>query len=170
MRIDEWDELQSMVALCAGDLLASVGLDAKYLGPVGRFGCADSLSMIELAGGLRGVLIVSAPPELLAQTCPAPRPAPADLADWLSELANLVLGRIKCKLLARGVVIQCSTPLGISRSELGEQQFARSPWVHAFSVGARSVHVIFDASDPGHSVTFGVPTELPMEPGEMVLF
>ena len=172
MRSDEWNQLHEIVATSAGDLLASVGLDAVYLGRVGgrELACADTISIIGLAGGLRGMLVLSLPPELLARSHPGAPAVPTDFIDWLSELANLLLGRIKCRLLAHGVTIELSTPLIVSASEFRFERFASPPWVHEFSVGDQRLQVIFEAVDPDNAGGLAPRRDLPLRPGGMVTF
>jgi CheY-specific phosphatase CheX len=153
--------------------LSSVGIDAAYVGRVDgcQVQCADTISIIGLAGGLRGMLILSVPSNLLRRSYPGgDAPAPVDLADWLSELANLLLGRIKCRLLAHSVTIELSTPLIVSASEFRFERFASPPLVHEFSVAEQSLHVIFEAVDPGNAGSLAPRRDLPLRPGEMVMF
>jgi CheY-specific phosphatase CheX len=78
----------------------------------------------EDAPSLRGSLILSANHGLLERSCPAPRVAgqvgcsAETLQDWIGELANQLLGRLKSRLLAHGVTIQLGTPTTVSGLEL----------------------------------------------------
>ena len=63
----------------------------------------------------RGVLGVSAPPELLEQfhptTSAGESPSPEQLRDWAGELANQLLGRLKIELRPYGVRFWVATPV-----------------------------------------------------------
>jgi hypothetical protein len=48
--------------------------------------------------------------ELLRATHPEQAPDDAQLVDWSRELANLVLGAVKARLLERGFLLQMGTP------------------------------------------------------------
>lgn len=96
--------------------------------------------------------------------------APADERDILGELANMVLGRLKGKLLAEGLPILMSTPttargpaVMLARSGRPEEQlaFAGDGW----SISAR-IDAAFDAA-------FGLqeePTAIAAEAGDVMLF
>lgn len=63
---------------------------------------------------LRGSLVLIADLKPLVQTLPVPvaagEPVDAFCRDWVAELANQLLGRVKNKLLRWGVAINLSTP------------------------------------------------------------
>jgi CheY-specific phosphatase CheX len=147
LRIDDWDELHAMVVEAAEELFASVGLATTYAGPMPHRDVrwAETLSIIGLGGNLRGTLVLSIPSMLVKRSHPTGGTDTDDLADWLAELANLLLGGIKIRLLARGVAIELSTPLAISATAFRVERFVGTPVVHSFSVGGDTICVVFEA-------------------------
>jgi hypothetical protein len=57
---------------------------------------------------MRGTLLLATSREPLGRTSPS---NDASLREWIAELANQLLGRIKNKLLSRGVTLHLSTPI-----------------------------------------------------------
>jgi hypothetical protein len=57
---------------------------------------------------MRGTLLLATTAELLARTAPVDGDA---MRDWIAELANQLLGRIKAQLAARGLLLGMSTPI-----------------------------------------------------------
>lgn len=78
---------------------------------------------------LRGTLLLATSREPLGRTSPT---TDASLREWIAELSNQLLGRIKNRLLPRGVVLFLSTPVVLRgehispmpRSELKPLMFA----------------------------------------------
>lgn len=60
---------------------------------------------------VRGTCLLAAPTAPLELSCPEQGGA---LRDWVGELANQFVGRLKSKLLARGVEIFMTTPIVLS--------------------------------------------------------
>ncbi|MCB9753366.1 MAG: chemotaxis protein CheX [Myxococcales bacterium] len=95
------------------------------------------VSVIGFSGDrVRGVLGVTAPPEAIAATHPLAGTEPAlrdeQLYDWVAELANQLLGRIKGGLMDYGVTLWLASPVvlrGVSvrivpRPEEGVKKFS----------------------------------------------
>ena len=59
---------------------------------------------------MRGSLVLATTGEPLARTNPIPAPSHRD---WICELANQLLGRVKNQLLRRGIEIFASTPIAL---------------------------------------------------------
>jgi hypothetical protein len=76
------------------------------------------------ARGLQGQLILGSSIEPLEQSNPA-RNVP--VRDWMGELSNQLLGRIKSQLLLYGVELTVSTPLILRDSHLAEHPSAGLP-------------------------------------------
>jgi hypothetical protein len=57
---------------------------------------------------MRGTLLLASTADLLARTAPVGGEA---MRDWIAELANQLLGRIKAQLAARGLLLGMSTPI-----------------------------------------------------------
>ena len=64
--------------------------------------------------GMKAQAFISCSQSFLQKTCPLPKGdadhASAVLKDWLGEMGNLILGRLKNRLLAHGVTIKISAP------------------------------------------------------------
>jgi CheY-specific phosphatase CheX len=171
VRSDEWTQLHEIVVESARAVFGAIGLAASYDGcTIDRnVQCAETISIIGLGGGLRGTLVLSVSPALLERSHPNHATDTADLADWLSELANLLLGRIKGRLLSHEVTIELSTPIVISASDFRFERFASPPFVHAFHVDGVPMHVVFEASD-AHNAGLGPRRDSALGPGDMVTF
>jgi hypothetical protein len=78
---------------------------------------------------MRGTLLLATSKEPLGRTTPT---SDSSLREWIAELSNQLLGRIKNKLLAHGVNLHLSTPVvlrgqhiaPLSRAELVPYAFA----------------------------------------------
>jgi hypothetical protein len=60
---------------------------------------------------LRGTCLLAAPERPIAASCPERDGA---IRDWVGELTNQFVGRLKTKLLARGVEVFVTTPIVLS--------------------------------------------------------
>lgn len=83
----------------------------------------DTVGVIGFHGvGLRGTLVIATSTGLVARTCPDtgghPIPERDRVRDWIGELANLVLGRIKVELGRYGVSMGLSTPVAFTGEHL----------------------------------------------------
>ena len=82
-----------------------------------RAECADGSDAIELvycsvigfsSEQMRGTLLLATSSEPLGRTSPVQG---GSLREWIAELANQLLGRIKTRLAERGVLLALSTPV-----------------------------------------------------------
>ena len=97
MRHDDWSQLNDMVIAAVDEVLARCGVPVTYEGSVvhGATAWAETISIIGLGGDkLRGSVVLSVPLPLLVASHPAGATLAEDLADWLAELANLLLGQL----------------------------------------------------------------------------
>ena len=161
-----------MVVDAGSELFASIGLTSSYVGtiPQSDVPWAETLSIIGLAGNLRGSLVLSVPTGLLRRSHPTGGVHPDDLADWLAELANLMLGGIKVRLLARDVSIALSTPLTISATTFRVERFVGTPVVHAFQFEGETICVVFEAVSPERAVLAADRIPAAVKSGEMITF
>lgn len=171
MQIEEWDLLQDMLVDSARASFTPTGVECTHRGsvPIKTVTWAQMLSIIGLGGSLHGSLVVNISNELLIQTHPMKKTGAAELADWLAELTNLMLGRIKRRLLAHGIATELSTPLVISATAFRFERFAGVPVVHAFSVGDETFHVIF-AAVAEKDISLKKDPEPTIEAGDIVTF
>jgi CheY-specific phosphatase CheX len=145
MNQSDWNRINGMLVESAISLLRAFGTSARYE-PAGeqQHPAEDGmLAIIGFAGEqLRGSLVLSANPGLLEGSCPARTVGRADathleiLQDWVGELANQLLGRLKSRLLAHGVAIELGTPTTVSGLELrvrscGGAHPATPLWLHS---------------------------------------
>lgn len=83
--------------------------------------CADCVvaGAIGFGGdGIKGSLVLASTFPVVratvpAQVSPAREPDQAVLADWIGELSNQLLGRVKNRLLLHGVALVMSTPVSL---------------------------------------------------------
>ena len=84
--------------------------DAARCEPLGDW--LDPIAVIGFGGEtLRGSVSFEVPWRVIQASHPARSSATDDLVDWVSELSNLVLGKLKTRLRGRGVVIQLGLPM-----------------------------------------------------------
>jgi CheY-specific phosphatase CheX len=77
--------------------------------PVGDW--LDPIAVIGFGGEtLRGSVSFEVPWRVLQASHPSRSSATEDLVDWVGEIANLVLGKLKTKLRGQGVSIQLGLP------------------------------------------------------------
>ena len=174
MRNHEWGDLHDLVVTAATSLFGSAGLVVNYGGIVphhqARWG--EMVSIIGLGGSkLRGTLVLSMPATLLRRSHPVGGTEHADLADWLSEQANLLLGRIKARLSMHDIVVELSTPICLAASEFNLVRFGSTPFVHQFTVGCEPVAVGFESvAQEGAEFRMPARADAVVDAGEIVMF
>jgi CheY-specific phosphatase CheX len=138
-------------------LLAGMGLEASHVASRESrdIGSEGRIAVIGFGGeALRGFLVLDLPPAVLSRTHPRHSHDEADLEDWVGELSNLMLGRIKARLLPYDVVIQLSTPLVVTgKGKCVEQADAHSV-VHTFVAHEGEFHVLL-AADGDSTIELG---------------
>jgi CheY-specific phosphatase CheX len=172
VRIEEWNELHDMVIGACAETLASIECSARYVGTVPHrvVDWAETVSIIGLGGRLKGSLVLSMSADLVRASHPTRSVDPSELADWIAELANLVLGRVKARLLTHGLALDLCTPLALSARALRFERFAGTPVVYAFEAGAEKVFVVFDAiADEGLGLA-PMRAGVVASPGDVITF
>jgi len=118
-----------------------------------------------------GSLVVSMATTLLADSYPKLEGVEPDLYGWAGELANQLTGRVKNKLLSRGIVLSLSIPTTISgrgvhigAARRNAQLFENTVWYRDSPVLVR-LEAVPRAIAPGE-----VRPETSLEEGEMQLF
>ena len=116
---------------------------------------------------MRGTLLLATSREPLGRTSPT---TDASLREWIAELSNQLLGRIKNKLLARGVTLHLSTPIVLRGQHLAP--LSRTELVpFAFICDGGQVCVWFDAElSAGIDLSIIVETAGLAEEGTSTLF
>ena len=110
--------LNRLVADNCAKLFADYKLEIRA-GEPGKSCAAERFLLCGVIGftskNMRGVLALATTREPLERTNPAPRPSHRD---WLCELVNQLLGRIKNQMLSRGIEIFQSTPVALRGEHL----------------------------------------------------
>jgi hypothetical protein len=116
---------------------------------------------------MRGTLLLATSREPLGRTSPS---TDASLREWIAELTNQLLGRIKNKLLSRGVTLHLSTPIVLRGQQLAPMPRAELvPF--AFTCDGGHICVWFDTElTAGTDLTVIVETEGVIEEGTSTLF
>ncbi len=175
MKYGEWDHLHGLVTMSIRDVLASVGIDTRFKGTVAtsEIKLAELLSVAGFGGAmLRGSIAFSVPVALLRRSHPVRGAQDEDLADWLAELTNLLLGQIKRRLLAKDCLIEVSLPVTLSAPELRFKSFAGPPAGFVFEAQGDLLHAVFGAVAAADEVAFSTspPPVHIADAGEMVTF
>ena len=181
MRHDDWTQLNDAVISATTTLLSLHGIAARYESESRGSDAvyAETLAIIGLGGQkLRGSVVLSIPSALLVHSHPTGQRAPEDQADWLAELANLLLGRIKVQLLERGIAIELGTPVTLSGTALRFHRFKGLPMVHSFLAdplehgnSPARIHVVFEAiGEDGAQLAAEPARDVALDEGEVVLF
>lgn len=110
--------IDDLVAECCADLLSSYRLDASTRSR-DDFPAVEALALFGVMGfggkQMRGSLVLAATREPLEVTNPG---GVTSQRDWICELANQLLGRVKNRLLASGVEIMLAIPAGLTGDNL----------------------------------------------------
>jgi hypothetical protein len=126
---------------------------------------------------MRGALAFVASERLLRELYPIPgrQPSEAEVSDWCGEFVNQLLGRLRNRLLPRGVEIHVSMPKVMAASHL---RLTGTATVQACNLTFRAgpdraeVELWFDARiEPGVDLASIVPSApKPAKEGEHLLF
>lgn len=162
-------ELHDIIEDCATGLFESYGLSVQpeSSGDPSGMGMAGIIGFTHAK--MRGTLIIAATEEILESTRGTGSESRG--RDWVAELANQLLGRIKNKLVARGVELDMTTPLAIRGQHLS-MAFEDEQLI---SVPMRSedhpirVWFDFDAADDLTLQANGAAADVASE-GDMLLF
>ena len=118
---------------------------------------------------VRGVLAIAVDEQLASAMHPLTGSDSASSTDWIGELANQLLGRLKNKLLAYGVELALSTPVVVQGTDLRLGAVHRRATRLAFGHGQNQAQVWWDAEVDSDLVLAEAEDEAQSE-GEMVLF
>jgi CheY-specific phosphatase CheX len=141
--------LDSVIEEAVVALFVSVGLSLSR--DVASAKSPDDMgASIGFAGPeLRGALVLISTRKLVRFALPPEvqdRTSDEQLADWMGELSNQLLGRIKNKLIAFGVTLSMGTPAVMLGLDLARKDRHRGVRRHfAFRHGEESLSVYFDA-------------------------
>ena len=108
-RSDATQRIQAMAASAANELLDAYGVKLAETAEVWEE--SDEVLYSGVMGfvgeRVRGTCLLAAPKDTILATAPQE----ARPRDWVGELANQLVGRLKSKLMAHGVTIALSTPV-----------------------------------------------------------
>ena len=162
--------IDDLVFDCCQELFSAYALDVQ---PRSRddFPNADALAVCGVMGfggkQIRGALVMAATREPLERTNPG---GLTSQRDWVCELANQLMGRIKNRLLALGVEILLATPAGLSGDNLSPGKL-RAPQVFAAGTGFVCVWIDCETTDGFELPTSPPPAaEVAVAEGETLLF
>jgi hypothetical protein len=155
MAAQAWIELMAAYgvgfAAAAGEDWAARTREAAFFGVVGFEG-----------QGLRAICLIGAEQRLVDASCrTSSRPR-----DWIAELANQLIGRVKMKLLARGVSVTMTIPLALSGVQITPlPRLGLAPLLFASERGAALIWLEIEADE---SLTLSSEHPLGVEPGDLV--
>lgn len=162
--------IDDLVFDCCQELFAAYALDLQ---PRDReaFPASSALAVCGVMGfggkQVRGALVMAATCEPLEQTNPG---GLTSQRDWVCELANQLMGRIKNRLLALNIEILLATPAGLSGDNLSPGKL-RAPQVFAAASGFVCVWIDCEMAD-GFELPQGPPRPIDgaVTEGETLLF
>jgi hypothetical protein len=159
--------VEALAAEACIELLAAYGVTLTPMPPVWDQSPDDSVlfGVMGFVGDqLRATCLLGMNQALLE----AIRPRGARLRDWLGELSNQLVGRLKMKLTARGLSVALTTPLALSGVQLTPLPRASvGPMVFSSSQGPVLVWLETE-SEPGVKLAPERPSD--HAPGELLLF
>lgn len=164
--------IDDLVFDCCRELFSAYQLDMI---PRDRsdFPATETLAVCGIMGfggkSMRGALVLATTREPLEQTNPD---GFGSQRDWVCELANQLMGRVKNRLVAYGVEILLATPAGLSGDNLSPAPGKlRAPQVFAAANGFVCVWIDCEYMDGFELHTTPLPNAEPAVPeGEAVLF
>ena len=176
--IGAFETMDRHLTAAAVELFASYGVSVQRLSDTGeRAPMSDKqtvMAMIGFAGDkIRGALVLTASRSAVENWLAVLGEAEgsADVCDALGEFSNMLLGRLKARLLPEGFPILLSTPTSASGGGLRLATPAGpSAWL-AFEGPTWRFDVRIDATfEEGFALQASEDREAPAEAGEMLLF
>jgi len=172
MRNPDNRPLDDLVFDCCRELFTAYALDVR---PLGRhdFPPMDSLALCGVMGfggkQMRGGLVLVTTREPLELTNPS---GSTSQRDWVCELANQLMGRVKNRLLLLGVEILLATPASLSGENLCPTPGRlRAPQVFAAGSGFVCIWIDCELAN-GFELPTMPPRDIdpPVAEGEALLF
>lgn len=163
--------LRQLVGEATQELFMHYELDLSTVGPSESERMISDLAIVAVIGftgdSMRGSAILATVRPILETTDPT---GEASARDWMSELANQLLGRVKNKLLSRDCIIRLGTPVALAGLKLELTPTNETTVAQAFISADGQVCVWFDAELTDDFV-LGEPTgeDIPGE-GDSLMF
>jgi CheY-specific phosphatase CheX len=158
------------------ELFGGYGLDVEPRPSSGEIADAEGkfvVSVIGFAGdGMRGALVLVATPATVTEWLRAiGEGAAGDLCDTIGEFSNMLLGRLKAKLLREGLPILLSTPTTAIGLNLGlAASGATSKWFEFAAADWRAAVRLHATFDEHFALRGEVSSAQPAEAGDMMMF
>jgi CheY-specific phosphatase CheX len=112
MNTESWARLDTMLEHAVEGLFSSINVSTQIAAAREVVHVRDYAGIIGFGGDSKGTLAIVAKHEVLQKLYPIQESASAEaLADWLGELTNQLLGRLKNLLLRHGLTIALGTPV-----------------------------------------------------------
>ena len=171
MRNPDNRPIDDLVFDCCRDLFSGYQLDVDPRDR-GDFPATEELAVCGVMGFggklMRGALVLAATSEPLERT----NPDGGSQRDWICELANQLMGRVKNQLLSLGVEILLATPAGLSGDNLSPgARKLRAPQVFAAGNGFVVVWIDCEYADGFElQLTPSAGFEAALPEGESILF
>jgi CheY-specific phosphatase CheX len=165
------EELFTNAAFAAGMALFlayDVSLEPTDIEDYRKSPALNLVSVIGFAGrGVSGTLVLGATEEPLERS----KPGDASERDWIAELANQLLGRIKNKLMRVGIDFYAMPPAVVSGKHLAPvtSQPDFRPWVFATPGGSVCLWIEVNAAAEVHPNIALMAEDIPCE-GDLLLF
>ena len=159
--ITRWNSLHQVVQFLLANFDDKINFGVKLF-PSGT-GCTVNNGVNVGCAPMNGASILAASESPIAKS----NPVDGSLADWIAELANQLVGRIKNQLLLNGADVYATTPIVLPGDHIAPM---RRPDITplVFSADEGSVFVWIEL-ETNPEFTLGVPSEVVRE-GEAVLF
>lgn len=149
-------------------LFADYGISAETMGggPSRPASFPELWARIGFDGpGMGGHVVLGATPTLLSRS----RPVASGEPDWLAELTNQLMGRVKNEMLRAGIQLQQGLPAVIAADDRGAEGADLLQWIFVADSGVIAVGIqvqIAEAVVPDPDlINWDVPPE-----GELLLF
>jgi hypothetical protein len=165
-RIEITNQFQDLAAIACLELLEAYGVKAAATRQ--PWSATNEVMLAGVMGfvseRLLGSCLLAGSHDVLMATAPKD----ARPRDWVGELANQLVGRLKSKLLGRGVTITMNTPVvlsGISLCPLPRTDVV--PTVHSTPAGELLVWLEIDVD---RDFAWGEPLDVPATEGGLIVF
>ena len=171
--------MEDNLVTCTVELFGGYNLPVEPRPSAGEIADADGkfvVSVIGFAGdGVRGALVLVATPATVMDWLRAINGGEGgvsgDLCDTIGEFSNMLLGRLKAKLLREGLPILLSTPTTAIGLNLGlAASGATSKWFDFAASDWRAAVRLHATFDDDFALRGEVPSAQPAEAGDMMMF
>jgi CheY-specific phosphatase CheX len=157
-------QIEAVVSACCVELFSHYGVSVEPTDDAAQANLVFCAAIGFTGKHLRGSLLLAASPEPLELAGDDSR----RLRDWLAELTNQMIGRVKSRLIACGTSIYYSTPIVLRGEHLAP--LADQPVPLLFAVNRGVVSIWFDVEIAPDLVLHACNVETPGREGQALLF